>query len=71
MTEVLQQIKGLQLFINKKIMELIAKEGFVFALKKDLTIFGKKIDIGVNDSPDNWIEIPEPVQEKQDIDILS
>lgn len=40
-------------------MELIAKEGYVYALKTDNSVYGKKIDIGVNDSPDNWIEIPE------------
>ena len=41
-------------------MELIAKEGYVYALKTDNSVYGKKLDIGVNDSADNWIEIPEP-----------
>ena len=44
-------------------MELIAKEGHVYALKNDKSVYGKKIDIGVNDSPDNWEEIPEPTED--------
>lgn len=34
--------------------ELIAPENFVYALKGDNTIYGKRISLGINDSPDNW-----------------
>lgn len=43
--------------------ELIAKDGFVWALKSDNNIYGKTITLGKEDSPDNWEEIPEPVVE--------
>lgn len=35
-------------------IELIAEDGFVWALKSDNTIYGKRISLGINDSPDNW-----------------
>lgn len=41
---------------------LTASEGMVWALKSDLTIFGKIIHLGVNDFPENWIEVEEPEQ---------
>lgn len=43
--------------------ELIATEGNVYALKSDLMIYGKTIILGKEDSADNWIEIPEPIEE--------
>ena len=41
--------------------ELIAPDGYVYALKSDNTIYGKRISLGINDSPDNWIKIIEPL----------
>jgi len=43
--------------------ELIAPEGNVYALKSDLMIYGKTIILGKEDSPENWIEILEPIIE--------
>ena len=43
--------------------ELTATEGNVYALKSDLSIYGKTIILGKEDSTDNWIEIPEPIME--------
>ena len=47
-------------------IELIATEGNVYALKSDLSIYGKIITLGKEDSPDNWIEIPEPTTKNED-----
>ena len=43
--------------------ELIASEGNVYALKSDLSVYGKTIILGKEDSPDNWVEMPEPIEE--------
>lgn len=43
--------------------ELIAPAGFVYALKSDNNIYGKRIALGFLDSPENWILIPEPIDE--------
>ena len=40
--------------------KLTATEGNVYALKSDMSIYGKTIILGKEDSPDNWEEIPEP-----------
>lgn len=42
--------------------ELIASDGYVYAIKTDNSIYGKIITLGKEDSPENWIEIPEPVE---------
>lgn len=41
--------------------ELIAQDGFVYALKSDNTIQGKVIALGINDNEDNWELIEEPI----------
>ena len=41
--------------------ELIAEDGYVYALKSDNTIYGKRITLGITDNPDNWIKIDEPL----------
>lgn len=38
-------------------MKYTASEGKCFALKTDLTIKGKTIELGANDSIDNWVEV--------------
>lgn len=43
--------------------ELIAEEGYVYSLKSDSTIYGKRISLGINDSPDSWELIPEPIDQ--------
>jgi hypothetical protein len=45
--------------------QLKASEGKVYALKSDLSIYGNTIILGKEDTPDNWIEIPEPVQNNE------
>ena len=40
---------------------LIAPEGYVYALKSDNTIYGKRISLGINDSEENWELINEPI----------
>ena len=45
--------------------ELTATEGNVYALKADLSVYGKTIILGKEDSPENWIEIAEPIPEDQ------
>jgi hypothetical protein len=42
---------------------LIAPDGYVYALKSDNTIYGKRISLGINDSPDNWELIEEIIEE--------
>ena len=37
----------------------------VYALKSDLSIYGKEIILGIDDSPDNWKLIEEPIEEPQ------
>ena len=34
--------------------ELIAEDGFVWALKSDNTIYGERISLGIKDNIDNW-----------------
>ena len=48
--------------------KLTATEGKVYALKSDMSIYGKTIFLGVNDSAENWIEIPEPINEQNIIE---
>lgn len=42
--------------------ELIAEEGFVYALKSDMTIIGKRIFLGINDISENWVLIEESIE---------
>jgi hypothetical protein len=42
--------------------ELIAPEGFVYALKSDNTVYGKRISLSDIDSEDNWILIKETIE---------
>ena len=44
--------------------ELIAAEGYVYALKSDNNIYGKRIALGLLDSEDNWELIREPIGAK-------
>lgn len=39
--------------------ELIAPDGYVYALKSDNTIYGKRISLGINDNDENWELIEE------------
>ena len=43
--------------------KLTAKEGYVYTLKSDNSVYGKEIYLGVNDDEDNWVEIPEPIDD--------
>lgn len=45
--------------------ELIAPDGYVYALKSDNTIYGKRISLGINDNEDNWELIEEQIAEEQ------
>lgn len=50
-------------------MELIAEEGFVYALKTDNSIRGKRISLGIGDSEDNWELIEEPKNTEDELGI--
>ena len=43
--------------------ELIAQEGYIYRLKSNNDIYGKRIVLGIDDSEDNWELIKEPNEE--------
>lgn len=47
-----------------ELVQLKADEGKIFARKDDGTMLGYTLHLGVNDSPDNYIEIDEPKEEE-------
>lgn len=49
--------------------ELIAPDGYVYALKSDNMIYGKRIYLGTNDSDENWELIEEKIIEKDEYNI--
>lgn len=44
-------------------VKLVADEGKVFARKDDGTILDSILHLGINDSPDNYIEVDRPEEE--------
>lgn len=43
-----------------QLVVLVADEGNTFARKEDNEILGATLYLGINDSPDNYIEVPIP-----------
>ena len=45
--------------IQGEIVEVIADDGMVLVSKEDETMIAHHLWLGINDSPSNWLEVPE------------
>lgn len=46
--------------------ELIAPDGYIYVLRNDNTIYGKRIFLGINDNKDNWELIKELINTNEE-----
>lgn len=49
------------------IVHIVADDGMTFARKEDNEILGTTLYLGINDSADNYIEVPIPEDKDEDV----